>query len=453
TTHPPDGGENHCRPIDTTGRPTGLQKRLRKDIKQMTDEEFQKFAEALNLLKNNWSLCDDPSDCLADFPYTYDSLLAFHPYCHRDPQEFLVMHRRLLFEVETRLQVLSGDCSVTFPYWNSNRDAGDLWGVSEVWSDTRYGRPEGGHGPGDDDSWCSTRGERHNCVRTGVARDWTERPFAHRRSCSYCVNRAPREDFHLTAFPVLMAGLYRRTRFEHFQSWIEAVHAQLHIAIGGDMAILPFATADPVFLLHHAFVDYLFLIWQVHQHDSGNEEWNCQSCSTRMTHWRSRRTEWMGRYNPEHRCYEVPLSSPTACVGYSGPVHRDRVSQMIGSGMPTLESSAAAEAEIEDCVEDLLDDIELGKMSASQIEEEVVLTSKFRVGGVKRNCREWFGSMRSMEHMHSEHMDDVLDNRIKSCQMMEVENFHEQEKFLFEPTATKSEKRTEVKCRRAHVGT
>ena len=31
---------------------------------------------------------------------------------------------------------------------------------------------------------------------------------------------------------------------------------------GGDMAILPFATADPVFLLHHAFVDYLFLIWQ-----------------------------------------------------------------------------------------------------------------------------------------------------------------------------------------------
>jgi len=125
---------------------------------------------------------------------------------------------------------------------------------------------------------------------------------------------------------------------------------------------------------------------------------------------------------------------------------------MIGSGMPTLESSAAAEAEIEDCVEDLLDDIELGKMSASQIEEEVVLTSKFRVGGVKRNCREWFGSMRSMEHMHSEHMDDVLDNRIKSCQMMEVENFREQEKFLFEPTATKSEKRTEVKCRRAHVG-
>lgn len=249
-----------------------------------------------------------------------------------------------------------------------------------------------------------------------------------------------------------MAGLYRRTRFEHFQSWIEAVHAQLHVAIGGDMAILPFATADPVFLLHHAFVDYLFLIWQVHQHDSGNEEWNCQSCSTRMTHWRSRRTEWMGRYNPEHRCYEVPLSSPTACVGYSGPVHRDRVSQMIGSGMPTLESSAAADAEIEDCVEDLLDDIELGKMSASQIEEEVVLTSKFRVGGVKRNCRAWFGSMRSMEHMHSEHMDDVLDNRIKSCQMMEVENFHEQEKFLFEPTATKSEKRTEVKCRRAHVG-
>ena len=29
-----------------------------------TDEEFNKFAEALNLLKNNWSLCDDPSDCL-----------------------------------------------------------------------------------------------------------------------------------------------------------------------------------------------------------------------------------------------------------------------------------------------------------------------------------------------------------------------------------------------------
>ena len=54
----------------------------------------------------------------------------------------------------------------------------------------------------------------------------------------------------------------------------------------------------------------------------------------------------MGRYNPEHRCYEatlhhesravrvkhgtsmvkhcpqVPLSNPTACVGYSGPVRR-----------------------------------------------------------------------------------------------------------------------------------
>ena len=45
-------------------------------------------------------------------------------------------------------------------------------------------------------------------------------------------------------------------------SQLNAQHFVEAAASGGDMAVLPFATADPVFLLHHSYVDYLFFLWQ-----------------------------------------------------------------------------------------------------------------------------------------------------------------------------------------------
>lgn len=41
---------------------------------------------------------------------------------------------------------------------------------------------------------------------------------------------------------------------------LEFHHGGVHIYIGGDMAMLDTAANDPVFFLHHAFVDY---IWEM----------------------------------------------------------------------------------------------------------------------------------------------------------------------------------------------
>jgi len=64
------------------------------------------------------------------------------------------------------------------------------------------------------------------------------------------------------------------TSFITFNRAIEQPHNQVHIAVGCDMSSIDTAAYDPIFFLHHAYVDYLFAFWQELQKLRDEEEFD-----------------------------------------------------------------------------------------------------------------------------------------------------------------------------------
>ena len=126
-------------------------------------------------------------------------------------RNFLCWHRRLLLEFEKMLQ--KADATVTVPYWDAVTDrqippALDDPALLKKWTVTR--------------SW----------------------------------------DPSILPTPADLASAVGNTTFPVFQTAIEgAVHADVHNAVGGDMATASSPT-DPLFWLHHSNIDRIFAKWQ-----------------------------------------------------------------------------------------------------------------------------------------------------------------------------------------------
>jgi len=108
--------------------------RNRKEIADITDDEFAKFADAVNILK--WS-------------GEWDEVTMMHgiveEHAHRS-NRFLHWHRKYLFDLETMVQAAANSCEVTLPYWNWGYDMGMAGtSVPHVWGDNRYGALVGDH--------------------------------------------------------------------------------------------------------------------------------------------------------------------------------------------------------------------------------------------------------------------------------------------------------------------
>ena len=52
------------------------------------------------------------------------------------------------------------------------------------------------------------------------------------------------------------------TNFVDFWSGLEGIHNSVHVWVGGSMASIPTAPADPIFWMHHANIDRLWWQWQ-----------------------------------------------------------------------------------------------------------------------------------------------------------------------------------------------
>jgi len=67
------------------------------------------------------------------------------------------------------------------------------------------------------------------------------------------------------------AALMEET-FEGFSQALADPHNELHVSVGCDMSVVETAAYDPVFYLHHAYVDYVFAYWQELQRLRGHNE-------------------------------------------------------------------------------------------------------------------------------------------------------------------------------------
>ncbi|KAI8612372.1 hypothetical protein BC830DRAFT_1083412 [Chytriomyces sp. MP71] len=167
---------------------------------------------------------------------------------------FWPWHRAFLYEFETELRTI--DPTVSIPLWDWATDAQhplrntDLLGPAGAGS--RNPR-RGGH--------------RVACLADGFAAGW-------RGVGGNCLSRVYEDGVNWEGYDTLAPVVLKSPSFRAFRGIAENCHNDVHVGIGGDlteqrppgpigtMTDITLSPNDPLFWMHHAFVDYLWWRWQ-----------------------------------------------------------------------------------------------------------------------------------------------------------------------------------------------
>ncbi|KAI1865425.1 uncharacterized protein JN550_008473 [Neoarthrinium moseri] len=160
------------------------------------------------------------------------AFLPFHRY-------YMTAHERLIRD----------ECGYTgrYPYWDEPADIGKL-AQSELWSDEYFGGD--GTGPG-------------GCIETGPFANLTLRWTQDKRSVPHCLVRRFNE------LALTLASNASRERCNALDNFVDAwncleagPHGSGHGAVGGLMSDPTLSPGDPIFYLHHSWLDKLWWEWQ-----------------------------------------------------------------------------------------------------------------------------------------------------------------------------------------------
>jgi tyrosinase len=232
----------------------------RKNQRDLTRTEKKRLVDAILELKRSGRY-DDFVDMHRQY-YVTDAESRPRP-AHMTPS-FFPWHRRYLLEFEKALRAV--DSRVSIPYWDWTRD--NTAGAS-LWADDFLG---GNGRPGDRQVMTGPFAYRRGNwrIRAGV----TDDPFLRRNfgRPSAPVTLPGRADVdRALKDPVYDAAPWNSVSTTGFRNRIEgwgirggrgvSNHNQVHRWIGGSMAGAA-SPDDPVFWLHHAFIDLLWDRWQ-----------------------------------------------------------------------------------------------------------------------------------------------------------------------------------------------
>uniref|UniRef100_A0A1I7XST7 Tyrosinase_Cu-bd domain-containing protein n=1 Tax=Heterorhabditis bacteriophora TaxID=37862 RepID=A0A1I7XST7_HETBA len=221
-------------------------KLLRKEIRMLSEEERKKLWAAMSGLKTR----------LVDNITAWDLHILVHypdsaPGAHWGPA-FLPWHREFLRQFEIALQ--REEPGVTLPYWDSTIDQGlPEPSDSVLWTDELLGNGNG-------------------YVKTGPFKDWDTNVFMplsqipvkklFRSTGGREQDRllSPRDVEWITS-----RNNYSQLTFCHDKTF-ESMHGLSHVWVGGFMFVIRLLKVlhcrvspnDPMFYMHHAFVDYLW---------------------------------------------------------------------------------------------------------------------------------------------------------------------------------------------------
>ncbi|CAL9628170.1 tyrosinase MelC2 [Streptomyces sp. enrichment culture] len=234
---------------------------VRKNQAVLTAEEKRRFTAALLELKR--------SGRYDEFVTTHNAFIVSDTdhgerTGHRSPS-FLPWHRRLLLEFERALQ--SVDASVALPYWDWTEDAGrgvrsPLWAPDFLGGDgrSRDGRVTDGPFAASTGAWPITvRVDGRTYLRRALGAGGRTLP-----------TRAEVES--VLSMPVYDTPPWNSGSDgfrNHLEGWRGVnLHNRVHVWVGGHMATGA-SPNDPVFWLHHAYVDKLWAEWQRRHPGSG----------------------------------------------------------------------------------------------------------------------------------------------------------------------------------------
>lgn len=279
-------GRDFCRPD------AGAHLRVRKNIFDMAKPQWDSFKAAWRSLYSQG---------------LYRRFAVEHTMHYRDdPEEghfrdhggafgFLAFHRGQIQDLETELMQEAGDCEMAFPFWDWSLDVSSF-ASSEIWSGEYMGDGQG-------------------CVMTGLPGGWTyDAPELHLDDP--CVERHVRGRNGLYDSRRIALMLANTPDFENFVHDLEGIHNTVHGVIGGgrtgNMAskVGMASPSDPMFYLHHAFIDSVYFRWQTLYDD------------TSATLLRERLQPLVGRYDTDQDCVYLPIHRSLAddaeatCVRY-----------------------------------------------------------------------------------------------------------------------------------------
>ncbi|GKZ52790.1 hypothetical protein AnigIFM49718_003442 [Aspergillus niger] len=235
---------------------------IRKEWRNMTKVEQQSYLQGVN--------------CLMDLPAQtgleattnrFSDLQALHRALTNTPVgdiihsvgQFLPWHRYFLHTYET---LLKEQCGYTGPmaWWNEayDTDSGNMF-RSEMWDADAFG----GNGT-----------EPDGCVTDGAFAYYTEHIGPQNQNTVFCMNRS------WGNFEAIMnttgAAVAHCNTFDSYDEYFACIaatpHRGGHWAVGGVMEDVKTSPGDPLFYLHHGYIDRLWYRWQMH--DPANRLWD-----------------------------------------------------------------------------------------------------------------------------------------------------------------------------------
>ncbi|XP_053313866.1 tyrosinase [Spea bombifrons] len=291
--------------------PNCTQRRLmiRKEIFKMTTAERNKFIAYLNLAKHTispdyviatgtYSQMNNGSNPMFADINVYDLFVWLHYYASRDAflgegtvwrdidfaheaPAFVPWHRFFLLHWEHEIQKATGDENFTIPYWDW-RDAEQCDICTDDLMGGNHPTTPGILSPASFfSSWqvvCS-QSEEYNSLRT-LCNGTDEGPII-RNPGGHDRTRTPRlptsaEVEACLALTDYETGPMDRSANFSFRNTLEGfadpltgvsdrsqstLHNSLHVFLNGSMSQVQGSANDPIFLLHHAFVDSIFEQW------------------------------------------------------------------------------------------------------------------------------------------------------------------------------------------------
>ncbi|CAJ0575397.1 unnamed protein product, partial [Mesorhabditis spiculigera] len=254
----------------------------RKEFRVMSDAERKRFFDALNLLKKN-GVYDRWSDIHQQMStrgtaHQGSNFLPWHrEHLKRPPLLTAQYHNAFRLELELRRI----DADISIPFWDSTVDAKlPVPADSVMWSPELLGNTFGPITTGAFEGW------QNEEKKSGVIREVGVFPNSH---------------------PLTIAGVRSALSFSTVDdvlaqskkistkgcgdinyNWLDIQHNHVHNFVGGDMRFVQWSSRDPTFLLHHAFIDFIWEGWRMlhqteQQRDSEYPNDACINIANRAT--------------------------------------------------------------------------------------------------------------------------------------------------------------------------